>query len=61
MRTIIALAVGIYLGRQLSKNFDQNKSKVSVRSQLTGLLEKLGVDKDQIEKHLDELIKMKKV
>lgn len=61
MRTILALAVGIYLGRQLSRNFEQSKNRVSIRSQLTGLLEKLGVEKDQIEKHLDEILKMRKV
>lgn len=57
MRTIIVLAIGIYLGRQLSLKFDKNRRNIGIKEKLIRLLEQNGITKENAEKEVEKFFK----
>ncbi len=59
MRTVIVLAVGIFLGRQLYLHCDSVKARQkeeAFKKKLTEVLQANGISKDDVEKHIQEAL-----
>lgn len=60
MRTVITLAVGIYLGRQLYLYCDSVKARQkqeAFKKKLSEILQRSGVSKEDVEKHMEDALK----
>lgn len=56
MRTVIAIAVGILLGRELCRVYDKVQLRNAIRQKLLRLLEANGLSKDNAEKQVTEMM-----
>jgi hypothetical protein len=56
MRTIIVLAIGIYIGRQLYKSFDKGKYQASIKPALLKVLQTYGVTREEAEQQIQKIL-----
>lgn len=56
MRTVIAIAVGIFLGRQLYLMFDREQVRKTVKQKVLALLMANGLTKENAEKQVKEMM-----
>jgi hypothetical protein len=56
MRTVIILAIGIYIGRQLWRSFDRSNYEAWIKPKLLKMLESHGITKDEAEKEVRKVL-----
>lgn len=56
MRTIIILAIGIYIGRQFTKSFERNNYEAWITPKLLKMLESHGIPKDEAEREIRKVL-----